>query len=71
MPTSCSPQAWSSAAPLLLLRHLVGLEPDADGGLTVNPMPGGDSDIVLRGISCGDGVYDVRAGDNVEVVRVS
>lgn len=27
-PTSCSPQAWASAAPLLLLRALLGLEPD-------------------------------------------
>ena len=71
MPTSCSPQAWSSAAPLLLLRLLMGLEPDADGQLTVNPIPGGDGDIVLRGVRCGEGVFDVRAGDTVEVVRVS
>jgi glycogen debranching enzyme len=27
-PTSCSPQAWSSAAPLLLLRAFLGLDPD-------------------------------------------
>jgi glycogen debranching enzyme len=27
-PTSCSPQAWASAAPLLLLRSFLGLEPD-------------------------------------------
>ncbi len=27
-PTSCSPQAWASAAPLLVLRSLLGLEPD-------------------------------------------
>jgi glycogen debranching enzyme len=26
--TSCSPQAWASAAPLLVLRSLLGLEPD-------------------------------------------
>jgi len=71
MPTSCSPQAWSSAAPLLLLRLLMGLEPGDDGQLTVNPIPGGDGDIVLRGVRCGDGVYDVRAGDTVELVRVS
>jgi glycogen debranching enzyme len=30
-PTSCSPQAWSSAAPLLVLRALLGLEPDVVG----------------------------------------
>jgi glycogen debranching enzyme len=27
-PASCSPQAWASAAPLLLVRALLGLEPD-------------------------------------------
>ncbi|MFZ0014002.1 MAG: glycogen debranching N-terminal domain-containing protein [Acidimicrobiia bacterium] len=27
-PTSCSPQAWAAASPLLLLRTLLGLEPD-------------------------------------------
>ncbi len=30
-PTSCSPQAWASAAPLLLVRALLGLRPDAPG----------------------------------------
>ena len=30
-PSSCSPQAWSSASILLLLRTLLGLEPAADG----------------------------------------
>jgi glycogen debranching enzyme/putative sterol carrier protein len=27
-PTACSPQAWASGAPLLLIRTLLGLEPD-------------------------------------------
>jgi glycogen debranching enzyme len=31
-PTSCSPQAWASAAPLLWLRTLLGLDPWAPGG---------------------------------------
>ena len=30
-PTSCSPQAWASAAPLLLMRALLGLDPDVPG----------------------------------------
>ena len=29
-PTSCSPQAWATATPLLLVRALLGLEPDGD-----------------------------------------
>jgi glycogen debranching enzyme len=30
-PTACSPQAWASAAPLLLLRAFCGLDPDVPG----------------------------------------
>ena len=35
-PTACSPQAWSTGAPLLLLRTILGLEPISDY-LIVNP----------------------------------
>jgi glycogen debranching enzyme len=35
-PTACSPQAWASGAPLLLLRTMLGLEA-RDRDLTVNP----------------------------------
>jgi glycogen debranching enzyme len=35
-PTACSPQAWSTGAPLLLLRVGLGLEPDGDH-LIVDP----------------------------------
>jgi len=31
-PTSCSPQAWASAAPLLVVRALLGLDPDIPSG---------------------------------------
>jgi glycogen debranching enzyme len=33
-PTACSPQAWATGAPLLLLRVLLGLEPTPDGLLS-------------------------------------
>jgi glycogen debranching enzyme len=69
MPTSCSPQAWSSASPLLLLRLLLGLEPDA-AGLVVSPMAGATEHIWVRGIDCCDRIYDVRGGDSEGVVRV-
>ena len=37
-PTSCSPQAWASAAPLLLVRALLGLDLDVPSRtLTVRP----------------------------------
>ncbi|MGN9812690.1 amylo-alpha-1,6-glucosidase [Micromonospora sp. BQ11] len=35
-PTACSPQAWSTGAPLLLLRTMLGLEPH-EGHLAVAP----------------------------------
>jgi glycogen debranching enzyme len=35
-PTACSPQAWSTGTPLLLLRTMLGLEP-LDGHLVVDP----------------------------------
>jgi glycogen debranching enzyme len=40
-PTACSPQAWSTGAPLLLLRAMLGLEPVGDH-LVVDPkLPSG------------------------------
>jgi glycogen debranching enzyme len=36
-PTACSPQAWSTGAPLLLLRTMLGLEPMGDH-LVVDPV---------------------------------
>jgi glycogen debranching enzyme len=35
-PTACSPQAWSSGTPLLLIRTMLGMEPH-DGHLSVDP----------------------------------
>jgi glycogen debranching enzyme len=35
-PTACSPQAWSTGTPLLLLRTMLGLEP-IDDNLIVDP----------------------------------
>jgi glycogen debranching enzyme len=35
-PTACSPQAWSTGAPLLFLRTMLGLEPIGDH-LIVDP----------------------------------
>src|SRR4029453_6276822 len=35
-PTACSPQAWSTGTPLLLLRTMLGLEPEGDH-LLVDP----------------------------------
>jgi glycogen debranching enzyme len=39
-PTACSPQAWSTGAPLLLLRTMLGLEPVGDHLIVDPELPG-------------------------------
>jgi glycogen debranching enzyme len=49
-PTACSPQAWSAGAPLLLIRMLLGLEPQKDE-LTVRPhLPDRIRRLALHGV---------------------
>ena len=49
-PSACSPQAWAAAAPLLLLRVMLGLEPTVNG-LVVRPhLPAEINRLVLRGL---------------------
>jgi glycogen debranching enzyme len=49
-PTACSPQAWSTGAPLLLLRTMLGLEPAGDL-LVVDPaLPVGIGHVALLDI---------------------
>lgn len=49
-PTACSPQAWSTGAPLLLLRVLLGLTPGPDG-LSCEPhLPASIKRLGLRGV---------------------
>ena len=40
-PTACSPQAWSTGAPLLLLRTMLGLEPIGDHLIVDPALPAG------------------------------
>ncbi|MBV9952609.1 MAG: amylo-alpha-1,6-glucosidase [Acidimicrobiia bacterium] len=51
-PASCSPQAWASAAPLLVLRALLGLEPDAlAGSVRLDPiLPRGATHLEVDGL---------------------
>jgi hypothetical protein len=53
-PTACSPQAWSTGAPLLLLRTMLGLEPVGEH-LVVDPALPGASDGSNCSTSRGDG----------------
>jgi glycogen debranching enzyme len=71
-PTSCSPQAWAAATPFLLLRLMLGLEPDAQSGFTVDPIPGAfEDDLLLAGVRRLDGSYDVRIDDGVVSVAAA
>jgi glycogen debranching enzyme len=49
-PTACSPQAWASGAPLLLIRVMLGVEPAAEGLLVRPHLPGEVSRLVVRGL---------------------
>ncbi|MGN2639331.1 amylo-alpha-1,6-glucosidase [Nocardia takedensis] len=62
-PTSCSPQAWASAAPLLLVRSFLGLDPDVPGRtLTVRPViPRGWGRIRLGDLRLGEVTIDLEA----------
>jgi glycogen debranching enzyme len=51
-PTSCSPQAWASAAPLLLARTMLGIEPNIPSHrFRFDPaLPTGSSRLIVRGL---------------------
>lgn len=65
-PASCSPQAWAAASPLLLVRSLLGLEPDLlVGQLRLRPrLPGRTGRIELRDVPLGDGRLSVIVDGN-------
>jgi glycogen debranching enzyme len=66
-PTACSPQAWSTGAPLLLLRTMLGLEPLGDH-LVVDPaLPVGIGHLELLDIPGRWGRVDAFARGRVEV----
>ena len=49
-PTACSPQAWASGTPLLLIRTVLGLEPDGDELRSDPHLPALIGRLSLRGI---------------------
>lgn len=69
-PSSCSPQAWAAASPLLLLRSLLGLEPDVlSGRLDLRPrLPPSFGRLRLRGIPIAGRSVDVEASGRDAVV---
>ncbi|MBA2529641.1 MAG: amylo-alpha-1,6-glucosidase, partial [Euzebyales bacterium] len=69
-PVACSPQAWSAAAPLLLLRTALRLDPDVPAGsVTVAPVLPDDVELTVTGIRLGDADLDLRVrGSDVQVL---
>ena len=64
-PTSCSPQAWASAAPIHLARALLGLEPSIpEGVLRLQPhlLPG-QSSMTIEGLSLAGAHVDIHVSD--------
>jgi glycogen debranching enzyme len=58
-PTACSPQAWSTAAPLALLRAMLGLHA-RNGELTIDPMlPESFGRVAVHGIAAYGSLWDV------------
>jgi glycogen debranching enzyme len=70
-PTACSPQAWATGAPLLLVRAMLGLE--ARGGeVTVSPhIPESLGRIEIRGLRAFGTRWDVEAIGSNGHVRLS
>jgi glycogen debranching enzyme len=62
-PSACSPQAWASGTPLLLLRTVLGLQPTPDKLEVVDPcLPQRIGFVALRGIPGRWGRADAYAG---------
>ena len=69
-PTACSPQAWSTGAPLLILRTMLGLEAIGDH-LVVDPvLPRGIGHLELLDIPGRWGRIDAFGRGTVDVERV-
>jgi glycogen debranching enzyme len=70
-PTACSPQAWSTGAPLLLLRTMLGLDPEGDH-LVVDPaLPRTIGRLELLDIPGRWGRIDAFGRGRVDVARAS
>ena len=70
-PASCSPQAWASGSPLLIVRSLLGLEPDvAAGRLHLRPrLPPDIGYLQLLNIPLGSARVNITVrGQDVDVV---
>jgi glycogen debranching enzyme len=70
-PTSCSPQAWSAAAPLLLVRAMLGLEPDVPAGrIELDPvLPAGATRLQVESLSLAGADVTIEIDGDAVAVR--
>ena len=68
-PTACSPQAWSTGAPLLLLRTMLGLEPTGDHLIVDPALPQGIGRLELLDIPGRWGRIDAFGRGRVDVEK--
>jgi glycogen debranching enzyme len=66
-PTACSPQAWSTGAPLLFLRTMLGLEPAGDHLIVEPALPAGIGHLELLDIPGRWGRQDAFGRGRVKV----
>jgi glycogen debranching enzyme len=66
-PTACSPQAWSTGAPLLFLRTMLGLEPEGEHLIVDPALPSTIGRLELLDIPGRWGVIDAFGRGRVEV----
>ncbi|HEU5349296.1 MAG TPA: glycogen debranching N-terminal domain-containing protein [Ktedonobacterales bacterium] len=69
-PTACSPQAWSTGAPLLFLRTLLGLEPVGDRLLVDPAIPLGIESVFLLDIPGRWGRVDAFGRGRIDLAKV-
>ncbi len=70
-PVACSPQAWSAAAPLLLLRSMLRLEPDVPAGVVrIAPVLPAGEELRISGVPLGSGTLSLQVrGTEAEVLE--
>ena len=72
-PVACSPQAWAAAAPLMILRALLGIRPNAAEhrlDLERPTLPPGVTDLAIAGLRVGDARVDLRCRRRDGMIQV-
>ncbi len=69
-PTSCSPQAWAAAAPLLFTRLVLGVHPVPGGLAFAEHALAGFAGTVVRNVRWWGGAVDLRVDDSGRIAEI-